>query len=180
MGRKKKIQVNSSEAPKEYPDFEPLENTNPLQLEDEGLVYGLQPERTMGYLGLRSRHQPNDFTYITLIRQGVSRHSLEHLMLRTGLSVHEMADILETTDRTLRRYGADDKLTREQSERALEIARLYTRGEEVFGDAETFKQWMDSSILALGFQKPKSFLDTSIGIDLLLTILGRIEHGVYS
>jgi putative toxin-antitoxin system antitoxin component (TIGR02293 family) len=180
MGRKKKIQISPPAAPKKYPDFESIENSVPQQLADEGLVYGLEPEKTMGYLGLRSRHLLNDFAYITLIRQGVTRNSLEHLMLRTGLSVHEMADFLETTDRTLRRYGADDKLTREQSERALEIAKLYTRGEEVFGDAETFKRWMDSNIRALGLQKPKSFLDTSLGIDLLLTILGRIEHGVYS
>jgi uncharacterized protein (DUF2384 family) len=39
---------------------------------------------------------------------------------------------------------------------------------------------MNSSVMALGNKKPKEFLDTSIGIDLLMNELGKIEHGIFA
>jgi putative toxin-antitoxin system antitoxin component (TIGR02293 family) len=117
---------------------------------------------------------------LKLIRGGLTRGSLDTLMEKTGLTIYELADILEMTDRTLRRYDSDEVLNRRLSERALEIAVLYSRGEEVFGDATSFRQWMQTDVPALGHLQPKSFLDTSLGIKMLLDELGRIEHGVFS
>jgi putative toxin-antitoxin system antitoxin component (TIGR02293 family) len=117
---------------------------------------------------------------LKLIRGGLTRGSLDVLMKKTGLSIYELADILEMTDRTLRRYDSDEVLNKRLSERALEIAQLYHRGEEVLGDAASFHQWMQTEIPALGHQVPKSFLDTSIGIQMLIDELGRIEHGVFA
>lgn len=135
------------------------------------------------YLGIAggSLYSPNDQeSKLRLIRGGLHRASLDVLMKRTGLSIYELADILELTDRTLRRYEPKDVLNRRLSERALEIAELYSRGEAVFGDEGSFQQWMESSVPALGHRSPKSFLDTSIGIGMLMDELGRIEHGVFA
>jgi putative toxin-antitoxin system antitoxin component (TIGR02293 family) len=120
------------------------------------------------------------FDYLNIIRKGLSRKSLDYLMKNTGISALEMSDILHTTDRTLRRYTEDTVLNPEQSERALEIARLYTRGTEVFESLDGFKEWMNSSVVALGSKKPKEFLDTSLGIEILMEELGRIEHGIFA
>ena len=120
------------------------------------------------------------YDYINIIRKGLTRKSLDYLMQYTGISTLEMADIIHTSDRTLRRYTSETILNPEQSERALEIARLYTRGEEVFDSLDAFKTWMDSNVMALGNKKPKEFLDTSLGIELLMEELGRIEHGVFA
>jgi uncharacterized protein (DUF2384 family) len=57
---------------------------------------------------------------------------------------------------------------------------LYQFGIEVLGSLDNFKIWINSPILALGQQKPKEFLDTSLGITMLKNILGRIQYGVYS
>ena len=132
-------------------------------------------------LGLKSSTvAESDFEEIATIRAGVPMSSLEHFMEKAGFNLVEIAQILHTTDRTLRRYSTEKKLNAEHSERAIELAKLYARGEEVFGSLDAFKNWMDSDILALGKRKPKSFLDTSIGILMLTKTLGRIEHGVYS
>jgi len=120
------------------------------------------------------------FDYLNIIRKGLSMKSLGYLMQNTGISALEMSDILHTTDRTLRRYTEDTILNPEQSERALEIARLYTRGTDVFESLEGFKEWMNSSVMALGNKKPKEFLDTSLGIEILMEELGRLEHGVFA
>lgn len=138
--------------------------------------------RSMYFMGLNSQKNiiNTKVDYINLIRKGLPKKSLDKLMDITDFTVIEMAAIVHTTDRTLRRYTDEQKLNPEQSERIIELANLYARGEEVFENLDNFKKWMDTSILALGNKKPKDFLDTSIGIELLMDELGRIQHGVFA
>lgn len=121
-----------------------------------------------------------DVNLISLIRTGVQKQSLEKLMHITGFTAIEMAALVRTTDRTLRRYSSTEVLQPDISERVVEIARLYSRGEEVFGSLNAFKTWMNSPVMALGNKKPREFLDTSIGIEVLTEELGRIEHGIFA
>lgn len=120
----------------------------------------------------------NDF--IERIREGVPKKALDNLIDVTGISASEVPSIIHTSDRTLRRYSDKQKLSATQSERVIEIAKLYSRGEEVFGSLDNFKDWMNSTVVALGNKKPKDFLDTSLGIDMLMNELGRIEHGIFA
>lgn len=122
----------------------------------------------------------NDADLINCIRLGLPRKALNILMTITGLTINEITNILHISDRTLRRYADDQKLNAEQTERLIEIAKLYSRGEEVFGSLDVFKEWMDSTVMALGNKKPKAFLDTSLGINMLMDELGRIEYGVFA
>lgn len=151
--------------------------------EEPAVAYGQPLQSPLSLLGVASKAgdvQNQQWHFLSVIRGGLPRYALDKLMEFTGLSIYELAQILDTTDRTLRRHDGDVKLSREHSERALEIAHLYSRGEEVFGSLEVFRQWMDASIPALGGQKPKNLLDTSLGISMLLQTLGRIEHGVFA
>jgi putative toxin-antitoxin system antitoxin component (TIGR02293 family) len=156
-------------------------------LEEPAVAYITTPaiNATIQYLGgkmaLRGAKNPeSDYEYNELIHSGLPKRSFDYLLQVTGLPLTEMADIFNITDRTLRRYKPATILNREQSERALEIARLYSRGTEVLGDLEYFRLWMSSPIPALGGKQPKSFLGTSLGIGLVTKILGRMEYGVYS
>jgi putative toxin-antitoxin system antitoxin component (TIGR02293 family) len=117
---------------------------------------------------------------IDVIRQGDSKKSLDYLITQIGYTITDIAEVLHVSDRNLRRYTASEKLNTEQSERLIEIARLYAKGEDVFGSIKAFNHWMDANILALGNKTPKSYLDTSLGIQLLHKELGRIEHGVFA
>lgn len=139
--------------------------------------------RSMELLGIVPPFKPKKasaYDYITVIREGIYKESMDRLMKIAGLTSAEMASLVHTSDRTLRRYQDRHKLNPDQSERLIELARLYARGEEVFEDMALFREWMDTPLPALGHQTPKSFLDTSIGIDMLLKQLQRIEHGTYS
>ncbi len=122
----------------------------------------------------------SDMDVHSAIKKGVSKKVLDNTLVMMGISTDEMSTILHISERTLRRYTEKSVLSTEQSERILELNKLYHYGEEVLGSLSTFKLWMDSTLLALGQKKPKEFLDTSIGIKLLMNLLGRIEHGVYS
>lgn len=140
--------------------------------------------RSIALLGMIPSAKTNKLVsesdFIDVIRQGIPKKSMDTLMEATGLTNAEMAMFIHTSDRTLRRYTNQQKLNPDQSERLLELARLYSRGAEVFEDMELFKEWMDTPALALGNQTPKSYLDTSLGIDLLMNQLLRIEHGIYA
>ncbi len=152
-------------------------------------VYGARHEsnyvkRSLALMGVANiapfNTVENVADFIVCIREGVPKKALDNLIEVTGITTLEMADIVRTSDRTLRRYSPKQKLNAEQSERVIELAKVYSRGEEVFGTLDAFKEWMNSTVMALGNKKPKDFLDTSMGIEMLMDELGRIEHGIFA
>jgi putative toxin-antitoxin system antitoxin component (TIGR02293 family) len=143
------------------------------------------PLRAIEYLGGRgvlqgiaSIKEREDL--IPLIKKGIPRKSLDNLLMITGISPAEIAEIIHTSDRTLRRYKPSKLLNPEQSEKVIKLALLYSRGEEVFDSLEAFKIWMETAVMPLGNKQPKELLDTSIGIEILMDELGRIEQGVFA
>jgi putative toxin-antitoxin system antitoxin component (TIGR02293 family) len=149
-----------------------------------GYVQDTVAARTIGIMGMEGKkdfaHIRNDNDFISIIRTGIPKQAMIHLMQVADITLEEMASIIHSSDRTLRRYGPQQKLSQEQSERMVEMARLYSRGQEVFGTMEEFRKWMDSVLLPFGNKKPKEFLDTSLGIGMIMDELGRIEHGIFA
>jgi len=140
--------------------------------------------RTIGLMGMEGKKAfadiKNDNDFIGIIRAGIPKQAMTHLMEIADITLTEMAAIVHTSDRTLRRYTPQQKLSQEQSERMVEMARLYSRGEEVFGSLNDFKEWMNTVLLPFGNKKPKEFLDTSLGIGMIMDELGRIQHGIFA
>lgn len=140
--------------------------------------------KTLQMMGIANAKQYSYVTsegdLITVIRNGLPKLAMDNMVHYTGISTPEMAEIMRISDRTLRRYTTETVLNPEQTERLIEVATLYNKGEEVFGSLEQFNVWMNSSVLALGNKKPKAFLDTSLGIQMLLDELGKIEQGIFA
>ena len=189
------MSVNCGQIEQAMKDKHPAESkqysTKPIDstiVSEPAVAYGnVQDATTMRGIGIMGMQGKKDFAaiqsdndMINIIRAGIPKQAMTHLMDVADISLSEMAAIVHTSDRTLRRYTANQKLSQEQSERMIEMARLYSRGEEVFGSMDKFKLWMDSMILALGNKKPKEYLDTSLGINMLMNELGRIEHGIFA
>jgi putative toxin-antitoxin system antitoxin component (TIGR02293 family) len=95
-----------------------------------------------------------------------------------NISSLEMSKMLHTSDRTMRRYTSESVLNPEQSERLIELARLFAHGVDVFGSSDRFRRWINGPVFSLGGQQPIDLLDTSIGISLVNDTLGRIEYGI--
>ena len=57
---------------------------------------------------------------------------------------------------------------------------LFLLGDEIFGDSNKFEQWLHCSNIALGRVKPVDLLNTAEGIHEVITLLHRIEHGIFS
>jgi putative toxin-antitoxin system antitoxin component (TIGR02293 family) len=140
------------------------------------LIYGMYK-----LIGLGLVPPSNDATeseLIPIIRKGLNWKNLSHLMNTTGLSLQQISGLLHISERTLHRYKDDSIFNPEISERILELAKIYAKGQEVFGNMETFNQWMHFPSWALNNRTPLSFLDTSIGVKMIEDEIGRIEHGV--
>ena len=91
----------------------------------------------------------------------------------------EWASILHVSERTLQRYAKNNSsFAPINAERALQIAHLIDEGKKTFGKTELFYNWLNRKPLML--EGPLSFnsLTTTHGIQLVLTQLGRIQHGI--
>ena len=138
-------------------------------------------EKEMPFYGLETLAVKEDtHDLISKSRNGVAMRQIQKYMDTYNLTLKEMASILNISERTLQRYEPKDILSKDVSDRALHLQRLYERGAEVFGTLDNFKGWMKSSILIFNNEKPISFLDTIFGFELLEKELGRIEHGIFA
>jgi len=122
----------------------------------------------------------NDFDIVKLARQGFPKRLLLALAKKISLNIQELANILHISERTLQRYGDNEIIKTEYAEKAVELARLYTRGEEVFGSMDKFKLWVKYPNFVFNGEAPVSLLDTSAGFDMVFKELGRIEHGIFA
>lgn len=122
----------------------------------------------------------SDYDILNLTRKGLPKRVLLSLAKKISLTIQELAHIMHISERTLQRYEDDAIIKTEYSEKAIELARLYSRGEEVFGSMDKFKLWMKSPAYVFKGEAPVSLLDTAFGFDMIFKELGRIEHGIFA
>ncbi|MCV9387280.1 type II RES/Xre toxin-antitoxin system antitoxin [Reichenbachiella ulvae] len=118
---------------------------------------------------------------IELSRQGVSPEFVLDLMTVYQFSKQEASRLTDISSKTLDRHIQSGKFfTGLQSDRILELAELFHEGLDVFGSQEKFLRWLSSSLPALGNTRPKDWLDTHHGIQMITDELGRIKHGIFA
>jgi putative toxin-antitoxin system antitoxin component (TIGR02293 family) len=79
-----------------------------------------------------------------------------------------------------RRIKSKSPLSTAESEKVVDLSRIIAKGIDVFENEEELKTWLNSPALALGNKKPLDILSSSIGREEVLSVLFRIEHGIYS
>ncbi len=122
----------------------------------------------------------SDFDLMELARRGIPKKAMLNLTKKISVTLQEFSHIMHISERTFQRFEESSLVKAEYSEKALELARLYARGEEVFGSLEKFKTWIKTPSHVFKGQTPFALLDSSIGFELVLRELGRIEHGIFS
>jgi putative toxin-antitoxin system antitoxin component (TIGR02293 family) len=106
--------------------------------------------------------------------------TLEALATRFAIPQDVLVRILHLPPRTLARRKKSRRLSAEESDRLLRLARVGARAEEVFSSRERAGTWLRGPVRALGGVRPLDLLDTDLGAQQVEQVLGRIEHGVYS
>ena len=121
------------------------------------------------------------FAIVEQTRAGVSRAKADEIARPLGLTDKEMARILNLSERTLHRLRPDARLDSNASERLLLLEVLIKHGLDVFdGRMEVLGRWLHGPLPELRRQAPVALLDTTTGFTMVHTVLGRIEHGIYS
>lgn len=93
----------------------------------------------------------------------------------------EWSDILHISERTLQRYAHDNGFFNTGvTDRILQINKVFERGKEVFGSYERFNLWLRDSPYMLEGRLSIHSLASFEGINLVLTQIGRIEHGIFA
>jgi putative toxin-antitoxin system antitoxin component (TIGR02293 family) len=117
---------------------------------------------------------------IEAIRAGLSFRAVQNLQKALGLPMQELATVLGMSRATLHRRKLQGKIDKEESEKLIRYQRLLEKAENVFGDAQSAKEWLTHNQRGLGNAVPLEFAKTEIGAREVENLLGRIEYGVYS
>jgi putative toxin-antitoxin system antitoxin component (TIGR02293 family) len=100
---------------------------------------------------------------------------------KVPFTLQEWSHILHISERTLQRYAkANSSLPFGVVDRVLQIDKVIKRGVEVFGSLDKFISWLRSDPFMLEGRLSLQSLRSIEGINLVLTQLGRIEHGLFA
>jgi putative toxin-antitoxin system antitoxin component (TIGR02293 family) len=122
----------------------------------------------------------NELDVIALSRGGVSKRTLGRLLDFSGMTLTQLSQLLPISKRTIQRYDESKKSSPDVSEQLIQIGKVLSRGHDVLGDKQKLTAWLNAPLFSLDQQTPMSLMDTTMGTQLILKELGRLEHGVYS
>ena len=116
------------------------------------------------------------------IRTGLPARAIDELAKLYGTSKEEIQRLVGVSKATAARARAkrSQPLKPLVSDRVARLFRVYATARDVFGDDEKASGWFKDRNRALRGERPLDLLDTDIGVQQVLRILWRIEHGVYS
>lgn len=127
------------------------------------------------------RNFKTNLEVVASIRRGLSYASFEAVAERSQLTTDEAVASLLIPRRTLARRKNAGKLDMASGERVVRLARITARALDVFDDDEAaVARWLRTPLRALGGATPLSLVDTDLGAQEALAVLGRLEHGVFS
>lgn len=121
----------------------------------------------------------SDMDLIKIVRQGLPSEGVTILSDKLGISPGELSKYLHVSHKTLQRYKGK-VLNVTISGRLLNLALIYSKGVEVFGSEENSVSWFKNPVCSLDNARSLDYLDTIVGAEMIMTLLGRIEYGVYS
>ncbi|MBK9730457.1 MAG: DUF2384 domain-containing protein [Chitinophagaceae bacterium] len=118
------------------------------------------------------------FAIVSEAKKGVNAKAFFDMVSVSGIDKNKMAGLMNVSLKTLLRYKQQNKkLSATKSERVLKLLALYKKGNEVFGDTNAFRRWLEKPAYGLNSMTPIELMHTSGGIDLIQEELTRIEFG---
>jgi len=118
---------------------------------------------------------------VALTRAGLPAIILNTLARELALHRVAVAKLLGISERTLsRRVTINARLTAEESDRMVRLARVLALAKETLGDLAKAGHWLQTPNRALGGERPFDRLDTDAGVRSVEQLLGRIAYGLYS
>jgi putative toxin-antitoxin system antitoxin component (TIGR02293 family) len=116
-----------------------------------------------------------------IIREGLPAGVIKHLATQLHTDTGSLTRIAGVSRSTYtRRLARNTKLNLVESDRLFQVAKTFSKAEEVFEDRASAIDWLHAPNRALGGQRPYDLLDHDDGREAVEEVLSRIEYGVYS
>jgi putative toxin-antitoxin system antitoxin component (TIGR02293 family) len=129
-------------------------------------------------LGLRVQDR---LALVDKVEGGFSYESFARLQRATELSREQLADLVQITLRTLSRRKARGKLSQEESERLLRVARVFDLAVGLHeGNRSAARAWLERPNPALNGKIPFELTRTEVGAREVEILVTRLEYGVFS
>lgn len=124
----------------------------------------------------------SDFQIVFSSKKGVDVDIFYDIVELSGFSKSFLAEkIFDISFKTVQRYKKENKtLNPRDSETALKLMQIFSKGIEIFGSNISFVRWLEKPSIGLGDVLPISLLNTITGIDLIEEELIRIEFGAFA
>ncbi len=132
--------------------------------------------RTLDFVGIQNKKR---VPFHAIVTDGlITKESIETLIKKTGISSQVLFTYLDITTRAIQNYSKKDVLKITIGDRLMDMALLYTHGEEVFGKTENFNNWLNSPSVDFDGEKPVTLLVSSQGLKEIDRVLSKIEQGI--
>lgn len=123
---------------------------------------------------------PPGLERIERVQLGLPASCFDAFVALSGTSNEHISRAIHVSVRSVQRRKKNrEPLPAPASERLVRLAELYTRAEEVVGDEDLAKQWMQTSRDAFGGKTPLEMASSELGAREVEDLLGRVEHGVF-
>ena len=121
----------------------------------------------------------SEFDLAEIVEQGIPTESIAYLR-HNGLTFSEVSSIV-ISPRTLKhRKARGEKLSNEETERAVRVGRVLGQADLVFGSHDKALLWLRTPDDRLNDRTPFSMLHTEAGGRLVESMLWQIDDGVYT
>jgi len=136
------------------------------------------PHSYVVLLGLETFDIP---ALLKTVERGFVYRTFDRFQRNTCLPLEQIAALVDIPRRTLTRRKREGRFLPDESDRLLRASRLFGRTLELFeGDREAATKWLTTGQTGLGGALPIDLAKTDVGAREVETLIGRLEHGVFS
>lgn len=129
-------------------------------------------QEILGVHRLRSDHD-----LLRLVEERLATGAIEGLR-RSGLTDDEIYSLVVPRRTLTHRRARREALSREESDRAVRLARIAALAEQVFGDGERAWRWLRASKRQFHSRSPLQLVATEAGARLVEELLYQIDEGM--
>ena len=131
--------------------------------------------RVQQILGLRALHSDQDL--VRSVEERLATGVIDGL-LRSGLTDDEIYSLIVPRRTLTHRRARREALSRDESDRAVRLARIAALGGQVFGDSERAWHWLRAAKRQFHGRSPLQIMATEAGARLVEELLYRIDEGM--
>lgn len=136
-----------------------------------------EPTITYGNTSYRNFIIQNDYSLVIKAKEGIDTDVFYTFADSIKMPEKVLASVLNLSPRTISNYREQDKsLEPNHSEHLLKLISLFEKGKEYLGNIDEFNNWLEKPFWN-SEEKPSDFLNTSGGVDLLISRLERMAQG---